>query len=61
MSILVHTRLDMKYLHPGSLMVDPYTEERDGHLYLVSDNPTPHAQRTAILCDAIVSIAEVSA
>lgn len=49
MTIYVRTRLDAKYLLPGTIMVDPYTEERHGHLYLVSEG-------TAILCDAIVSI-----
>jgi hypothetical protein len=49
MTISVRTRLDLKYLHPATIMVDPYTEERHGALYLVADG-------TAILCDSIVSI-----
>jgi hypothetical protein len=49
MTIYVRTRLDDKYIMPGTTMVDPYTEERHGHLYLVSGG-------TAILCDSITSI-----
>lgn len=54
MTITVRTRLDRKYMFPGTVMVDPYTEERSYNgfppaLYLVSEG-------TAILCDAIVSI-----
>jgi hypothetical protein len=50
MTITVTTRLDRKYFFPGTVMVDPYTEERNGHLYLVSED------KSAILCDAIVDI-----
>lgn len=49
MTISVLTRLDRKYMLPATVMVDPYTEERHGSLYLVADG-------TAFLCDAIVSI-----
>ena len=52
MIITVTTRLDRKYLTPGTVMIDPYTEDRNGHLYLVSQNK----YQTAILCDAIVDI-----
>lgn len=52
MTIAVHTRLTRKYMHPAITMVDPYTEDRNGSLYLVCDNE----YNTAILCDAIVSI-----
>ena len=60
MRIIVRDTLDRKYMHPGSVMIDPYTEEKNGHLYLVSDNPTPYCSRHAILCDAIVDIKEES-
>ena len=49
MTISVLTRMDAKYLLPATIMVDPYTEERHGALYLVADG-------AAILCDSIVSI-----
>lgn len=52
MTITVTTRLDRKYMFSGTVMTDPYTEDRNGHLYLVSEDE----YRTAILCDAIVSI-----
>jgi len=52
MTISVLTRLDRKYMLPATVMVDPYTEDRNGYLYLVSEDE----YRTAILCDAIVSI-----
>lgn len=52
MTITVRTRFDSKYMLAGSVMVDPYTEDRDGSLYLVSQGE----HQTAILCDAIVSI-----
>ena len=52
MTITVVTRLDRKYFLPGHEMVDPYTEDRNGHLYLVSQGE----YQTAILCDAIVEI-----
>lgn len=51
-TITVITRLDRKYLLPGSVMVDPYTEDRNGHLYLVSQGE----YKTAVLCEAIVNI-----
>lgn len=57
-TITVVTRLDRKYFFPGTVMVDPYTEERkggvygDGHLYLVSQCK----YKTAILCEAIVDV-----
>lgn len=56
MTISVVTRLDRKYMLPGTIMTNPYTEEKDGHLYLVEDNPTAYCTRHAILCDSIVSI-----
>jgi len=52
MTISVTTRLDRKYMLPATVMTDYYSEERDGALYLVSENK----YSTAILCDAIVSI-----
>lgn len=52
MTMTVITRLDRKYFLPGHYMVDPYTEDRNGHLYLVSQGE----YQTAILCDAIVDI-----
>lgn len=52
MTITLHTRLSRKYMLPATTMVDPYTEDRNGHLYLVSQDE----YHTAILCDAIVSI-----
>lgn len=52
MTITVITRLDRKYFFPGTVMIDPYTEERNGHLYLVSEDK----YNSAILCDAIVEI-----
>ena len=54
MTVIVTTRLDKKYFHRGTTMNDPYTEERDGNLYLVCD-PEPY-MRHAILCDAIVDV-----
>ena len=50
-TILVRTRLDRKYMLPGQPMSDPYTEDRNGHLYLVSGDGTH-----AVLCEAIVDI-----
>ena len=52
MTITVTTRIDRKYMLAGSVMVDPYTEDRNGYLYLVSQGQ----YQTAILCDAIDSI-----
>ena len=53
MNITVRTRLDRKYGHAGSTLTDPYTEDRNGHLYLVgADKYGDHA----ILCEAIVDI-----
>ncbi len=52
MTMTIITRLDRKYFLPGHDMVDPYTEDRNGHLYLVSQGE----YQTAILCDAIVDI-----
>lgn len=52
MKITVQDRLSAKYMLPPTEMVDPFTIERDGFLYLTSDSP----YRTAILCDAIVAI-----
>lgn len=56
MTITVTTRLDRKYLLAGTEMTNPYTEARlyngtEPSLYLVSEDG-----KTAILCDAIVSI-----
>jgi hypothetical protein len=53
-TVIVTTRLDKKYFHRGTTMNDPYTEERNGNLYLVCD-PEPY-MRQAILCDAIVDV-----
>jgi hypothetical protein len=53
MTITVTDRLHRKYMLPGIVMTDPYTEDRNGHLYLVSDH---EVGSTAILCDAIVNI-----
>mgnify|MGYP007090108086 CR=1 FL=1 len=52
MTVSVLTSLDRKYMLPAKIMTDIYSEERDGALYLVSQDK----YRTAILCDAIVSI-----
>jgi hypothetical protein len=52
MAISVHTRLSRKYMQAPTVVVDPYTEDRGGYLYLVSQDQ----YRTAILCDAIVDI-----
>jgi len=54
MNITVRTRMDRKYGHAGSTLVDPYTEERNGHLYLVS--ATQYGSH-AILCEGIVDVA----
>ena len=55
MNLTVRTTLDRKYMLLGTVMTDPYTEDLNGALYLVCDNK----YKTAILCDAIVSIEEV--
>lgn len=52
MNVTVITRLDRKYLTHGTVMIDPYTEERDDHLYLVSRKK----YNSAILCEAIVDV-----
>ena len=52
MTISILTRLDRKYMHPATVMTDFYSEDRNGAMYLVSNNK----YSTAILCDAIVSI-----
>jgi len=52
MNVSVLTRLDRKYMLPAHTLVDPYTEDRNGSFYLVSQG----RHSTAILCDAIVSI-----
>lgn len=52
MNVTVIDRLDRKYLTHGTVMIDPYTEERNGHLYLVSRNK----YNSAILCEAIVDV-----
>lgn len=52
MTITVRTRLDRKYMLAGTVMTDPYTEDRDGFLYLVSQDE----YNTAILTNAIHSI-----
>lgn len=49
--IKVHTRLTRKYLTAPESMVNVYSEDRNGHLYLVNGDGN-----LAILCDAIVSI-----
>ena len=51
MNFLVTSTLDRKYFRPGTLMIDPYTEDRDGHLYL-----TDASGKRSILCEAIVDI-----
>lgn len=53
MIVTVRTTLDRKYMTPGQQMTDPYTEDRDGYLYLVTDTEWGSS---AVLCDAIVSI-----
>ena len=50
--ILVHTRLTRKYMLPAIVMANPYSEDRDGFLYLVSEGE----YATALLCDSIVQI-----
>ena len=50
--IKIHTRLTRKYMLPAEVMTAPYSEDRDGYLYLVSQGQ----HQTAILCDSIVSI-----
>jgi len=52
MNVSVLTRLDRKYMMPAHTLADPYTEDRNGSLYLVSQDQ----YSTAILCDSIVSI-----
>ena len=53
MTISVLTTLHRRNLLPAEVMNDPYTEDRNGVLYLVTD----HADgRTAFRCDAIVSV-----
>ena len=52
MTVTVFTNGQRRHCLPGSIMIDPYTEERNGHLYLVSQNE----YNTAVLCDAIVHI-----
>lgn len=49
--IKIHTRLTRKYMLPAEVMTAPYSEDRDGHLYLVNGDGN-----LAILCDSIVSI-----
>lgn len=51
MTIALRTRLDVKYFFPGSVLTNPYSEERDGALYLVNEDG-----KSAFLCDAIASI-----
>jgi hypothetical protein len=52
MNVSVLTRLDQRYMTPARTLVDPYTEDRNGSFYLVSQDQ----HSTAILCDSIVSI-----
>ena len=49
--IKIHTRLTRKYFFAPEVMTDPYSEDRNGSLYLVNGDGN-----LAILCDAIVSI-----
>ena len=56
MTITVRNTLDKKYMLPGTTLVDPYTEDRDGSLYLVGDNPNTDMSESAILCSAIFSV-----
>jgi hypothetical protein len=56
MTITVRNTLDKKYMLPGTTLVNPYTEDRDGSLYLVGDNPKSNMLESAILCSAIVSV-----
>ena len=50
----VTTTLDRKYGHAPHLMENPYTEERHGCLYLVSQGEF----KTAIRLDGIVEVEE---
>ena len=52
MIVQIHDRLTRKYAHAPHTMVNPYSEVRNGHLYLVSEDE----RSMAILCDAIVDI-----
>lgn len=52
MKVRVRNTLDRKYMLPGTVMTDPYTEEKDGSLYLAADSEWG---RTWVLCVAIVS------
>lgn len=54
MNYNVTTTLDRKYGHAPHLMVDPYTEARNGALYLVSQSK----YQTAIRIDGIVDVEE---
>jgi hypothetical protein len=54
MNYLVRDTLDRKYGHSGTPMTDPYTEDRNGYLYLVNSDG-----RSAVLCDGIVEVTEI--
>ena len=56
MTITVRNTLDKKYMLPGTILVDPYTQDCDGSLYLVGNNPNAEMLESAILCSAIVSV-----
>lgn len=51
MTISLRTRLDAKYFLPATVLTNPYSEDRDGHLYLVNEDG-----KSAFLCEAIHSI-----
>jgi len=60
MKVRVTSQLDRKYFFPGTIMTDPYTEERHGTLYLACDHPEGSvALKSFVRCDAIVEIEEV--
>lgn len=52
-TVQVRTTLDKKYFLPGHTMIDPYTGDANGALYLVADNEWG---MHSVLIDAIVSI-----
>ncbi len=56
MQLAVTTRLERKYGLPAHIMLDPYTEELNGHLYLRSQG----SDGLAVLCSTIISITEVA-
>ena len=51
MTISLRTNMDARYMMPARVLTNPYSEDRNGHLYLVNEDG-----KSAYLCEGIYSI-----